>query len=97
MAGRGDNSGRDSSRPESKPKAADEVQMNLVVDDVPYLVKVTPFSFNDEKRYYITINGGPEHVFTWDTATRTVRAIDDDASVLPDALEEEISRRLLKQ
>ncbi|HEX6192173.1 MAG TPA: hypothetical protein VFZ42_07405 [Chitinophagaceae bacterium] len=71
-----------------------ERQFNLVVDDVPYMVKATPFTFNTETRYYISVNEGEEHVFTWDSELSRLRAIDDEASILPDALEEAISTRL---
>ena len=71
-----------------------ERQFNLVVDDVPYMVKATPFTFNTETRYYISVNSGEEHVFTWDSQLNRLRAIDDEASILPDALEEAISARL---
>ena len=66
----------------------------LVVDDVPYFVNSTPFSFNGETRFYININGGEAHVFTWDSEVGMLRAIDDNASILPDALEEAISQKL---
>ena len=71
-----------------------ERQFNLVVDDVPYLVKATPFTFNTETRYYISVNAGEEHVFTWDPQVIRLRAIDDEASILRDPLEEAISSRL---
>jgi len=71
-----------------------ERSFNLVVDDVPYLVKATPFLFNGEVRFYISINGGDEHVFTWDSELLRLRGIDDNSSVLPEALEEAISQKL---
>ena len=77
-----------------KSQRADERKFNLVVDDVPYLVKASPFSFNGELRFYITINDGDEHVFTWDSTIVRLRAIDDESGVLPEALEEAISRKL---
>jgi hypothetical protein len=67
---------------------------NFVIDQVPYMVQVQPFSFNGETRFYIQVNNGPEHVFTWDSELRTIRAIDEDASMLPDELETAISRKL---
>lgn len=72
-----------------------ERSFDLVVDQVPYLVKVAPFNFNDEQRYYISINGGVQHVFTWDDNVSALRAIDDDAAALPSSVEDEISRRLI--
>ena len=68
--------------------------MNLVIDKVPYEVKVEPFTFNEERLYYVNVNGGPQHVFTWDSEASLLRAIDDDAADLPDAVEEAISRQL---
>jgi hypothetical protein len=76
------------------PLKAEERTFNLVVDSVPYLVKVSPFSFNGETRFYVNVNGGKDHVFTWDSEVRGLRAIDDNASIMPSAVEEEISRRL---
>jgi hypothetical protein len=67
---------------------------NLLVDDVPYFVRAVPFSFNDEARFYISVNSGEEHVFTWDSQLKRLRAIDDASSILPDALEEAISQKL---
>jgi hypothetical protein len=108
MPGRGDNnkqgtSGRgashqslqaftDNDRPQKK--SANHKTYNFLIDSVPYLVTAEPFTFNGEQRYYVTINGGPEHVFTWDSEIGRLAAIDVDASILPDALEQEISARL---
>ena len=79
---------------EKKPNYPNTKTYNLVVDDVPYIVQASPFSFNDELRFYITINGGNEHVLTWDSEIQRLRAIDDLAGELADAVEEEISRKL---
>jgi hypothetical protein len=68
--------------------------LNLVVDDVPYLVKATPFSFNDGTRFYISVNEGAEHVFTWDPDMLRFRSIDDSAGELPDTLEKAISEKI---
>jgi hypothetical protein len=74
--------------------STNEMSFNLVVDKVPYLVKATPFDFNGETRFYVSINGGENHVFTWDSEVHEIRAIDDEASVLPVGVEEKISREL---
>lgn len=68
---------------------------NLVVDDVPYVVKTESFSFNEETRFYISLNGGTDHVFTWDSEIGRLRAIDDDSATIPDAVEDAISQKLL--
>ena len=75
-------------------KTKNERTLNFVVDEVPYVVKASPFSFNEEVRYYINVNGATDHVFTWDSELKMLRAIDDDAGTLPNAVEEAISTRL---
>ena len=72
----------------------EERRFNLLLDSVPYLVSAKPFRFNGEVRYRVTVNGGFEHVFTWDSSLGQLRAIDDDASTLPDNVEEAISEKL---
>ncbi|WP_207514336.1 hypothetical protein [Longitalea luteola] len=108
MSGRGDKnkqgtSGRGASHqsqqafPEdvqSPRKPGNRKTYDLLVDDVPYSVITEPFTFNGEQRYYISVNGGPDHVFTWDSEIGRLTAINDEGAVLPDALEQEISRRL---
>jgi hypothetical protein len=68
-----------------------------VVDDVPYLIKVSPFNFNGASRFYVKPNGGDDHIFAWDSELAGLRAIDDNASVLPDTLEAAISHKLQSQ
>jgi hypothetical protein len=75
----------------------DERNFNLVIDGVPYFIKSIPFSYNDELRFRVFINDETEHVFTWDSEVKMLRAIDDDASILPDRLEEAISDKLQSQ
>lgn len=79
------------------PEAGEDnrsVTFSIVADGIPYLAKVSPFSFNDETRFYIRINGGPQHVFAWDAELPGYRAIDDDAASMPDSLEEALSQKL---
>jgi len=79
---------------QKKPFSTNERKFNLVVDSVPYIVQATPFKFNGELRYRVSFNGSSEHVFTWDSSMGQLRAIDDEASTLPDNLEEAISEKL---
>lgn len=74
-----------------------EKKFNLVIDGVPYFIKSIPFSYNGEMRFHVFINDDTEHVFTWDSEVKMLRAIDDDASMLPDRLEEAISDKLQGQ
>ena len=82
--------------PEAKLSSlpTNERRFDLLVDSVPYMVQATPYKFNGEVRYRVSFNGGLEHVFTWDSSTGRLRAIDDEASTLPDNLEEAISEKL---
>lgn len=66
----------------------------ILVDNVPYRVKVEPYDFNTETRYKVSYNGSPEHIFTWDSSLKRLTAIDDDAATLPDNLERAIAERL---
>ncbi len=86
--------GKSEPKSDSNKNIADVRTFNLSVDDVPYVVETEPFSFNDEVRYYVRVNGGTDHVFVWDPQLREFRSLDDDAAELPDALEGEISRLL---
>ena len=72
----------------------DQRNFNLVIDGVPYFIKSIPFSYNEELRFRVIINDDTENVFTWDSEVKMLRAIDDDASLLPDRLEEAISGKL---
>lgn len=80
-----------------KSERAGEKSFDLLVDEVPYFVRAVPFSFNDERRFYISVNGGADHVFAWDLQVGRFRAIDDTAAILPDAVETEISAQLQSQ
>lgn len=82
---------------QTKAKKDNERYFNLQVDEIPYRVEFEPFFFNDQVRYYVSINAGPKDVFVWDTSMNQFRAIDDKASVLPVALEKAISEKLQHQ
>ena len=75
---------------------ATESNYSIVVDKVPYLLRVTPYLYNDEKRFRVSINGDSGHVFAWDPEIVGLHAIDDDAVVLPGRLEKAISDKLAK-
>ena len=66
----------------------------LLVDKVPYLLKVAPFSFNDETRFIVSVNGSEDYIFIWDPELLRLRAI-DDAGNLPDTLEVAINQQIL--
>ena len=72
----------------------DEYKFELLIDGLPYLVKVIPFEFNAETRYRVSYNGGKENIFAWDSENEQMRAIDHDASTLPDSLEVAIGQQI---
>lgn len=76
---------------------AGQKKFSMLIDGVPYIIRSIPFLFNGEYRFRVIIQGGGEHIFTWDSELKRLRAINDDASVLPDGLEEAISERLQSQ
>lgn len=82
---------------QTKADNDNERRFNLLVDEVPYMVEFEPFFFNEQVRYYVTINAGPKDVFVWDNEVSLFRAIDDKAGVLPVALEKAISEKLKSQ
>ena len=71
-----------------------EHRFELLIDGVPYSVDATPFEFNSETRYKIGY-GGKEYIFAYDTQVNRLIAIDDEASDIPDNLEEAISDKLM--
>lgn len=71
---------------------ADE-RFELLIDGVPYSVTASPFEYNTETRYRVTYNG-TEHIFTWDSTIGRLAPIDDDASDIPDNLEQAIAQQL---
>jgi hypothetical protein len=70
--------------------------MNLIVDNVPYEIRVTPFEYNGQKRFRIALNGGDEYVYAWDHETVSLHSLDDASAILPDSLEKAISDGLVK-
>ena len=62
---------------------------------VNYKVKIAPFEFNGDTRYYINVNEGPSHLFLWDADGKQLKPLDDKAAILPDTLIKVISEKLL--
>ncbi len=71
-----------------------EHTFELLVDALPYIVKVIPFKFNSEKRFRVSYNGSKENIFAWDSDLKRLRAIDDDASMVPGTLELFIAEKI---
>ena len=67
--------------------------MNLVLDGVPYTVKVTPFEFNTETRYNVSYNGN-EFVFAYDTNMGQYASIGEGSESIPDNLEILVAEKL---
>ena len=69
----------------------------LNVEGRPVTVKVTPYQIHTaEKRYRVSINNSPVHIFAWDDDSRRLVLIDKAAieDNVPEKLEEAIGRQL---
>ena len=68
---------------------------DVVVDGVPYEIKATPFTFNNEQRFKVSYNNSnEEYIFTRDAEVGQLTAIDSDALDIPDNLEQAIAEKL---
>jgi len=74
-----------------------KTSFEILLYGIPYLVKAEPFSFNDETRFNVMYNNGPEYVFAYDAEMAQYRAIGDDAINIPDDLEEAIAAKLQQE
>lgn len=73
---------------------SNERRLEIQVDRIPYILQVTPFMFNEEIRYHVSYNGGPDILFVWDNSVGHFAAFGDDAATMPDSLELAIAQRL---
>ena len=74
----------------------DPKTIELVVDNIPYKVKITPEKFNDDPRFFIEVNGDGGHMYAWQPDLLKLNALDDEGAILPGGLEEAISNRIVK-
>lgn len=72
------------------------VTFDLLLDQVPYAIKAVPYAFNNETRFRVTYNDSPEYIFAWDEEAEQFTSIGDEASTIPDQLEEAVAVRLLQ-
>lgn len=70
-------------------------RLNIVVDGIAYLVDVSPFEFNNEKRFHVIVNDGPTDIFAWDNEMKMYNGLDDQSAILPDGLVIELNKKLL--
>ena len=68
----------------------------VTVDGVPYFVEATPYELNDQIRYHVSINGGPLLSFAWNDELQLFKALNDDASTLPEGLILAITQNILE-
>ena len=71
--------------------------IEMMVDGMPLEVKATPYIFNDERRYRVSFNGSPVHVFAYDEELKHYRAIDSVSAEIPDNIDEAIGRKLYQK
>lgn len=72
------------------------VTFDLLLNQVPYVIKAVPYSFNTETRFRVTYNDSPEYIFAWDEEVEQFTSIGDEASTIPDEVEEAVAVRLLQ-
>lgn len=82
---------------QTKANKKNERFENLLVDGIPYRIEYEPFFFNDQVRYYVSVNAEPKDVYVWDTDIELFRGIDDNSSIIPVPLGKAISRMLQNQ
>lgn len=68
--------------------------IQLLISNIPYVVKITPFEFNAETRFTVSFNDSDDYVFTYDTNVSQYVSIGDGTETIPDDLEVAISERL---
>lgn len=71
-----------------------EQSFQLLLNGVPYVVRATPFEFNTETRFSISINESEDFIFVYNAAVGRYVAIGDETSTMPDDLEVAIAERL---
>lgn len=73
----------------------DNNHFNLTIDGIPYDVKVRPYNFNEETRFYVSYNGSEEYAFAWDEDLKRPAALGNGTADIPESLEEAIALKLL--
>jgi hypothetical protein len=72
------------------------IAFDLLLNQVPYAVKAEPYPFNTETRFRVRYNDSPEYIFAWDEEAEQFIAIGDEASTIPDEVEEAVAVKLLQ-
>lgn len=67
---------------------------DIILNNVAYHINASPFPFNDQIRYNVSVNSGNENIFVWDSNLGLFRPLNDKSSVLPVELINEISENL---
>lgn len=71
--------------------------LNITADNIGYEVRVTPVMINDKKRLVISVNNAADYIYVWNEQTRSIKALDEEVSAIPQPLEKAISDRLGEQ
>ena len=69
----------------------------LIVDGTPVEVTATPYTFNLETRFRVSVNGSPVHIFAWDKELKRLRAIDNASIEIPDNVDEAVGKKLQRR
>lgn len=73
-----------------------EISFELNVDGTPIEVMAKPYlAANEKKRFRVSYNGSPIHIFGLDEQAHKVRVIDSAAQEIPPQIERAIANTLL--
>jgi hypothetical protein len=68
----------------------------ITIDGKPVEVTATPYFINNdmEKRFRVSYNGSPVHIFAWDDSSNRIFAIKEGSEIIPDNVEQAIANEL---
>jgi hypothetical protein len=76
----------------------DEISFELNVDGAPVEVMAKPYlAANEQKRFRVSYNGSPIHIFGLDEEAHKVRVLDSAAQEIPPQIEKAIANTLLNK
>lgn len=74
----------------------DEINFEVNVDGTPVEVMAMPYlAANEQKRFRVSYNGSPIHIFGLDEEAHKVRVLDSAAQEIPPKIEQAIATTLL--
>ena len=68
----------------------------LMIDGKPVEIKATPYfvDHNKERRFRVSYDGSPVHIFAWDDSSNRLHAVKEGSEIIPDKIERAIAKEL---